>query len=123
MNKAYRELFLNTTVISLIISIIFAGIAASLVRWDPFMFSWGFDFLLIFLIIYFYNLVVSVLSFALAKLCRPIILRLVLFNISGLLLIALIVYKLDALYLSSLYSTFIILSLTSLFCQKTAGSA
>ncbi|UQZ34438.1 hypothetical protein C2I18_13460 [Paenibacillus sp. PK3_47] len=120
MNRAYRELFLNTTVISLVVSLIFAGIAASFIHWGSFVVSWGFDFLLIFLLVYFYNLVVSVLNFALAKLCRSTALRLALFNSAGLLLTALPAYKLEALYIFSLYASFVIQSAISVFGQKTA---
>lgn len=120
MNRAYRELFLNTTVVSLVISIIFSGISATLIHGDSFVFSWGFNFFLIFLVIYFYNLIVSVMNFALAMVCRSTPLRLVLFNSAGLLLTALAVYKLEALYLFSLYSSFVILTLISVFGKKTA---
>ncbi|WP_342438039.1 hypothetical protein NSS79_01665 [Paenibacillus sp. FSL L8-0436] len=118
MNKAYKELFLNTVYLSLGISAVFAGIVATVNDESPLGFSWGFNFLGIFLFIYFYNLIVSVINFALSLFCKSTILRLVLFNIVGLLLTALPAYLLHQLPIFSLYSSFIILSVMSVYMAK-----
>lgn len=41
MNKAYKELFLNTVYLSLGISAVFAGIVATVNDESPLGFSWG----------------------------------------------------------------------------------
>ncbi|WP_379142130.1 hypothetical protein [Paenibacillus sp. sgz500992] len=120
MNKAYKELFLNTVYLSLGISAVFAGIVATVNDESPLGFSWGFNFLGIFLFIYFYNLIVSVLNFILTKLCKLLAVRLIVFNAAGLLLTALPAYHFHEWFLLSLYASFIVLSAHSIWSQRTA---
>ncbi|MEK4062021.1 MULTISPECIES: hypothetical protein [Paenibacillus] len=120
MNRAYKELFLNTVYFSLGISAVFAGIVSTVNDESPLGFSWGFNFLGIFLFIYFYNLIVSVINFALSLFCKSLVMRLVLFNIVGLLLTALPAYHFHEWFLLSLYASFIVLSAHSIWSQRTA---
>lgn len=113
MHRNYSDLFFNTVFLSLPLSALFA---AAVTTWTPdadLLFGWSFTFLAIFLMVYFYNLIVSLVFFVTASLCSHSVVRIILFLITGLLALSLLVYRTDSLPLFSLYTSFILMSAAS----------
>lgn len=113
MDRHYRDLFFNTVVLSFLLSALFALAAATWTqRMDP-LFTWTFDFLAIFLFVYFYNLMVSLVFCVTASLCRNPVLRLILFLMTGLLALGLLAVRFESPAFFSLYTSFIVMPAVS----------
>ena len=127
MEKSKKEFILNTFILSMVMALISGWIGAKIVvnhselsnRGD-----WAVPFFVLFLILYAFNLVMSIVNYVIAIMVHNFILRLLIFNILGL-IIAVIAWvsKGESVYLATfIYSTFIVFSIVAIVINQSNGN-
>ncbi|MGF7049596.1 glucan phosphoethanolaminetransferase (alkaline phosphatase superfamily) [Paenibacillus sp. DS2015] len=115
MDNLKKELLLNVIVVSPILTLVWAGIATTIEDpTSPTDFGPFLPLVLSFLLLYPFNLFVSFTHYFMASRIHPRVLRVIIFNILGLLVSGLVSYFTTTYYLFyPTYSTFIIFSAIS----------
>ncbi|MBD7966659.1 hypothetical protein [Paenibacillus gallinarum] len=126
MEKLKKEFILNTFVISMVLALISGWIGAKIVVNHSVLSNrddWVMSFFVLFLILYAFNLAMSIVNYVIAKMVGNFILRLLIFNILGLIIAVIAwVFKGGSVFLATLiYSTFIVFSIMALVINQSKG--
>ncbi|MEF3351815.1 hypothetical protein PV403_01370 [Paenibacillus sp. GYB006] len=127
MEKFKKEFILNTFIISMVLALISGWIGAKIVVNHSVLSNrddWAVPFFVLFLILYAFNLAMSIVNYVIAIMVNNFILRLLIFNILGL-IIAVIAWvsKGGSVYLATfIYSTFIVFSIVALVINQSSGN-
>ncbi|WP_160032188.1 hypothetical protein [Paenibacillus sp. An7] len=127
MEKFKKEFILNTFIISMVLALISSWIGAKIVVNHSVLSNrddWAVPFFVLFLILYAFNLAMSIVNYVIAIMVGNFILRLFIFNILGL-IIAVIAWvsKGESIYLATfIYSTFIVFSIVALVINQSNGN-
>lgn len=127
MEKSKKEFILNTFIISMVLALISGWIGAKIVVNHSVLSNrddWVMSFFVLFLILYAFNLVMSIVNYVIAIMIGNFILRLLIFNILGL-IIAVIAWvsKGGSVYLATfIYSTFIVFSIVALVINQSSDN-
>lgn len=124
MQKLQKELILNASIVSAVISAVLAAIGAEIFINNSFFgFGWFIPFMVYFLVLYAFSLIVSFGNFALGLKIRSLGVRLLTFNILGIVLILTAWFFLRDIIILASFSTFILFSLVALIMDQTKNNA
>lgn len=120
MEKANKEFVFNTffsAILAIIVGWFMASVSASSQRLNPD--DRSILFMLYFLVLYAFNIVISILNYGLCRIINSPPIRLLIFNTLGLIIILGIRYYLDDPIFLAAYSTFVFFSIIALYSTKS----
>lgn len=124
MEKSKKEFILNTFIISMVLALISGWIGAKIVVNHSVLSNrddWVMSFFVLFLILYAFNLAMSIVNYVIAIMVNNFIVRLLIFNILGLIIAW--VSKGGSVYLATfIYSTFIVFSIVALVINQSSDN-
>ncbi|WP_138224356.1 hypothetical protein [Paenibacillus algicola] len=116
-----KEIVFNATIFSAILAVIvgwfMASVSASSQGLNPD--DRFIPFIILFLILYVFNVVVSIINYVLGRIINSLAVRLLIFNAFGIIIILGIRYILDDPIFLAAYSTFVLFSFITVYFTKS----
>lgn len=124
MEKVKKEFILNASVISIVLALILGWVGAKIDVNNSVLSNrddWLIPFIIFFLILYVFNLAMSIVNYVIAKMVGNLALRLLIFNILGLLIVIIAWTIIDENIYLATYSTFIVFSIIAVVINQAKG--
>lgn len=122
MEKVKKEFILNASVISIVLALVLGWVGAKIDVNNSVLSNrddWLIPFIIFFLILYVFNLAMSIVNYVIARMVGNLTLRLLIFNILGLLIVIIAWTIIDeSIYLAT-YSTFIVFSVVAVVVNQS----
>lgn len=124
MEKLNKELILNVSLVSLLLTVILAAVGAEAnVKMSDISYGWFIPFMFYALILYIFNLFVSFLNYWIGRAVRRLPARLIVFNLAGVMLLATAWYLMKEAAVLAAFSSFIAISVIAAVVHRAkAGS-
>lgn len=124
MEKLNKELILNVSLVSLLLTVILAAVGAeAAVKMSAISYGWFIPFMFYALILYIFNLFVSFVNYWIGRAVRRLPVRLIVFNLAGVMLLATAWYLMKEAAVLAAFSSFIVISVIAAVVHPSkAGS-